>query len=69
MTAASWGEECVNDLMARPEVQCGVGHMCRFGTTAPATCAGAWPVSTGAGRLPVRTPTRWMSSSPEILRR
>eukprot|EP00969_Alexandrium_andersonii_P099048 4369420-Alexandrium_andersonii.AAC.1 len=49
--------------MARPEVHCGVGHMCRFGVTAPVSaCAGAGPVRTGAGRLPVRKPTCWMSS-------
>eukprot|EP00969_Alexandrium_andersonii_P070324 3103979-Alexandrium_andersonii.AAC.1 len=55
--------------MARPEVQCGVGHVCRLGMTAPAACAGVGLVRTGAGRLPVRKPTRWMSSFPEILRR
>eukprot|EP00969_Alexandrium_andersonii_P172792 7638734-Alexandrium_andersonii.AAC.1 len=56
--------------MARPEVQCGVGHMCRFGATAPVpACAGAGPVCAGAGRPPVRKPTRRMSSSPEILKR
>eukprot|EP00969_Alexandrium_andersonii_P044191 1939123-Alexandrium_andersonii.AAC.1 len=56
--------------MARPEVQCGVGHMCRFSMSAPAAaCTGVRPVRTGAGRLPVQKPTRWMSSSPEILRR
>eukprot|EP00969_Alexandrium_andersonii_P061165 2696144-Alexandrium_andersonii.AAC.1 len=25
-TAGSWDEDCVKHLMARPEVQCGVGH-------------------------------------------
>eukprot|EP00969_Alexandrium_andersonii_P049436 2169855-Alexandrium_andersonii.AAC.1 len=55
--------------MARPEVQRGVGHMCRFGMTAPAARAGVGPVRTGAGRLPARKPARWLSSSPEILRR
>eukprot|EP00969_Alexandrium_andersonii_P215981 9539997-Alexandrium_andersonii.AAC.1 len=55
--------------MARPEVQRGVGHMCRFGTTAPVACAGVGPARTGAGRLSARKPTGWMSSSPEILRR
>eukprot|EP00969_Alexandrium_andersonii_P056439 2488603-Alexandrium_andersonii.AAC.1 len=70
VTANSRGEECAKDLTARPEVQRGVGHMCRFGTTAPApACAGVGPVSTGARRLPVRKPTRWASSSPEILKR
>eukprot|EP00969_Alexandrium_andersonii_P338623 14966115-Alexandrium_andersonii.AAC.1 len=69
MTARSWGKECVKGLMARPEVQCGVGRVCRFGMTAPAACAGVGPVPTGAGRLPARKPPRWMSTSPEILRR
>eukprot|EP00969_Alexandrium_andersonii_P338873 14977088-Alexandrium_andersonii.AAC.1 len=26
VTAGSWGEERMRNLMARPEVQCGVGH-------------------------------------------
>eukprot|EP00969_Alexandrium_andersonii_P206559 9125855-Alexandrium_andersonii.AAC.1 len=56
--------------MARPEVQCGVGHTCRLGMTIPApACMGVGPVCTGAGRLTVRKPTRWMSCSPEILKR
>eukprot|EP00969_Alexandrium_andersonii_P167880 7422241-Alexandrium_andersonii.AAC.1 len=41
MAASSWAEDCVKHLMARPEVQCGVGHMCRFGVAVPApACAG-----------------------------
>eukprot|EP00969_Alexandrium_andersonii_P368966 15474072-Alexandrium_andersonii.AAC.1 len=52
MTANFWDEECVKGLTARPEVQCGVGHVCRFGTTAPAACVGVGPELTGAGRLP-----------------
>eukprot|EP00969_Alexandrium_andersonii_P315295 13929658-Alexandrium_andersonii.AAC.1 len=35
MTAGSWGEDCAKRLMAQPEVQCGVGHMCRFGMAVP----------------------------------
>eukprot|EP00969_Alexandrium_andersonii_P003296 141491-Alexandrium_andersonii.AAC.1 len=34
-----------------------------------AASAGVGPAPAGAGRLPVRRPTRWMSSSPEILKR
>eukprot|EP00969_Alexandrium_andersonii_P147781 6533999-Alexandrium_andersonii.AAC.1 len=38
--------------------------------TAPAAAsAGVGPASAGVGRMPVRKPTRWMSSSPEILKR
>eukprot|EP00969_Alexandrium_andersonii_P341373 15089892-Alexandrium_andersonii.AAC.1 len=38
--------------------------------TAPAAArAGVEPVSTGIGHLPVRKPTRWVSSSPEVLKR
>eukprot|EP00969_Alexandrium_andersonii_P053156 2335763-Alexandrium_andersonii.AAC.1 len=49
--------------MAQPEVQCGVGNMCRFGVVAPkSACA-------DGGLQLVRKPTRWMSSSPEILKR
>eukprot|EP00969_Alexandrium_andersonii_P262814 11617563-Alexandrium_andersonii.AAC.1 len=70
MSANSWNEPCIKGLMARPEVECGFGHMCRFGMTAPAAAsAGVGPASAGAGRLPVRKPTRWVSSSPEILKR
>eukprot|EP00969_Alexandrium_andersonii_P057497 2533780-Alexandrium_andersonii.AAC.1 len=28
VAANSWGEERAEGLMARPEVQCGVGHVC-----------------------------------------
>eukprot|EP00969_Alexandrium_andersonii_P032902 1436902-Alexandrium_andersonii.AAC.1 len=70
MSANSWNEECIKDVMSRPGVGCGVGHMCRFGMTAPvAARAGVEPVSAGVGRLPMRKPARWMSSSPEILKR
>eukprot|EP00969_Alexandrium_andersonii_P194284 8581711-Alexandrium_andersonii.AAC.1 len=69
-SAASWNEESIKDLMARPGVECGIGHMCRFGVTAPAVAsAGSEPAFAGVGCLPVRKPTRWMSSSPEILKR
>eukprot|EP00969_Alexandrium_andersonii_P014960 654020-Alexandrium_andersonii.AAC.1 len=61
MSANSWNEQCIKDLMARPDVERGIGHMCRFGMTAPAAnSAGAEPASAGVGRLPVRKPTRWM---------
>eukprot|EP00969_Alexandrium_andersonii_P097609 4310296-Alexandrium_andersonii.AAC.1 len=70
MGAASWGEECIKDLVSRPGVGSGVGHVCRFGTTAPvATGAGSGPASAVARYLPVRKPIRWMSSAPEILKR
>eukprot|EP00969_Alexandrium_andersonii_P089874 3968611-Alexandrium_andersonii.AAC.1 len=35
MTVGSWNEDCAKHLVARPEVQCGVGHVCRFGVAAP----------------------------------
>eukprot|EP00969_Alexandrium_andersonii_P067773 2989841-Alexandrium_andersonii.AAC.1 len=51
--------------MERPDVQCGVGHMCRFGMTAPVpACTGGGSVSTDAGRQLVRKPTP-RPSSPE----
>eukprot|EP00969_Alexandrium_andersonii_P010641 463380-Alexandrium_andersonii.AAC.1 len=38
--------------------------------TAPVpACTGGGPVSTDAGRPLVRKPPRWVSSSPEILKR
>eukprot|EP00969_Alexandrium_andersonii_P340352 15044283-Alexandrium_andersonii.AAC.1 len=63
MTAGSWDEDCVQHLMEHLEVQSGVGHMCRFGMAAlkPASAGGSGP-------LLARKPTRWMSSSPEILK-
>eukprot|EP00969_Alexandrium_andersonii_P118422 5237396-Alexandrium_andersonii.AAC.1 len=37
---------------------------------APApTCTGTEPACTGVGRQSVRKPRRWVSSSPEILKR
>eukprot|EP00969_Alexandrium_andersonii_P367817 15471510-Alexandrium_andersonii.AAC.1 len=30
MGAASWDEQRILDLMARPGVESGIGHMCRF---------------------------------------
>eukprot|EP00969_Alexandrium_andersonii_P186497 8239926-Alexandrium_andersonii.AAC.1 len=39
MSANSWNEQCIKDLMARPEVECGIGHVCRFGMTAPAAAS------------------------------
>eukprot|EP00969_Alexandrium_andersonii_P327693 14480746-Alexandrium_andersonii.AAC.1 len=42
MAASSWDEDCIKRLMARPEVQCGVGHTRRFGMAVLA------PTRTGA---------------------
>eukprot|EP00969_Alexandrium_andersonii_P344995 15249879-Alexandrium_andersonii.AAC.3 len=54
VSANSWNEQCTKDLMARPEVERVIGHMCRFGMTAPAaSSAGVEPASAGVGRLPV----------------
>eukprot|EP00969_Alexandrium_andersonii_P338707 14970129-Alexandrium_andersonii.AAC.1 len=50
--------------MARPEVQRGVGHVCRFGIAVPKSAR-----ADGSGHQLVRKPTRWMSSLPEILKR
>eukprot|EP00969_Alexandrium_andersonii_P019093 833994-Alexandrium_andersonii.AAC.1 len=62
MAAGSWGEDCMKHLMTQPEVQRGVGHVCRFGMAPKSACA-------DGGHQLVRKPTRWMSSSPEILKR
>eukprot|EP00975_Prorocentrum_lima_P010596 2249523-Prorocentrum_lima.AAC.1 len=70
MSAASWDEPCIKGLIARPGVESGIGHMCRFGMTAPAAIgAGSGSAPAAARDLPVRKPTRWMSSAPEILKR
>eukprot|EP00969_Alexandrium_andersonii_P036907 1617303-Alexandrium_andersonii.AAC.1 len=63
MTAGSSDEDCVQRLMGHPEVQSGVGHMCRFGMVA------SKPASAGGSGLQLaRKLTRWMSSSPEVLK-
>eukprot|EP00969_Alexandrium_andersonii_P066519 2932297-Alexandrium_andersonii.AAC.1 len=64
MTAGSWDEDCAKRLLERPEAQCGIGHMCRFGMAAPRPASAG-----GSGNLLARKPTRWMRSSPEILKR
>ena len=59
-TADSWGDDLMQGLLTRPEVGTAVGHMCRQGMRQE-TAEG--------GSLPVHKPTRWASSSPEILGR
>eukprot|EP00969_Alexandrium_andersonii_P013016 567985-Alexandrium_andersonii.AAC.1 len=53
----------MTELLSRPDVESGIGHMCRFGMRVP------WSASAGGGNRLVRKPTRWASSSPEVLRR
>eukprot|EP00969_Alexandrium_andersonii_P208163 9195371-Alexandrium_andersonii.AAC.1 len=50
--------------MEYPEVQSGVGHTCKFGMVVPRPASAG-----GSGHQLARTPTRWMSSLPEILKR
>eukprot|EP00969_Alexandrium_andersonii_P171927 7599501-Alexandrium_andersonii.AAC.1 len=38
-SAASCQEPCMVELLGRPEVDSGIGHMCRFGMRVP------WPAS------------------------
>eukprot|EP00969_Alexandrium_andersonii_P144103 6372536-Alexandrium_andersonii.AAC.1 len=38
MTAGSWDEDCVQRLVEHPEVQSGVGHVCRFGNGGSEAC-------------------------------
>eukprot|EP00969_Alexandrium_andersonii_P277373 12260809-Alexandrium_andersonii.AAC.1 len=42
-SAASWREPCMTELLSRPEVNSGIGHMRRFGVRVP------WPASAGGG--------------------
>eukprot|EP00969_Alexandrium_andersonii_P021168 924509-Alexandrium_andersonii.AAC.1 len=50
MTAGSWGEDCAKHLTARPEVQRGLGHVCRFGVVVPMpACAGGGSACTDEG--------------------
>eukprot|EP00969_Alexandrium_andersonii_P366866 15469453-Alexandrium_andersonii.AAC.1 len=51
------------DSLSQPEVESGVGHTCRFGARIPE------PAYAGGGGHLVRKPTRWASSSPEVLKR
>ena len=59
-SADSWDTDVVQDLLAEPGVQSAAGHMCRHGMR--------MMVPDGEVR-PVRKPTRWASSAPEVLRR
>ena len=59
-TADSWDEPSMQELLAIPGVGTVVGHMCRQGMR----------IQAPDGRiLPVRKPTRWASSAPEVLKR
>eukprot|EP00969_Alexandrium_andersonii_P132319 5851031-Alexandrium_andersonii.AAC.1 len=42
-SASSWQEPCTVELLSQPEVESGIGHMCRFGVRVP------WPASAGGG--------------------
>eukprot|EP00969_Alexandrium_andersonii_P143691 6353614-Alexandrium_andersonii.AAC.1 len=64
MTAGSWDEDCAQCLMEQPEVQSGIGHVCRFGMAAPKPASAG-----GSARQLARKPTRWVRSSTEILKR
>eukprot|EP00969_Alexandrium_andersonii_P232675 10273099-Alexandrium_andersonii.AAC.1 len=50
-SAASWQEPRMTELPSRPEVERGIGHMCRFGMRVP------WLASAGGGSRLVRKPT------------
>eukprot|EP00969_Alexandrium_andersonii_P268059 11845319-Alexandrium_andersonii.AAC.1 len=52
----------MTELLNRPEVENSIGHMCRFGMQV------LWPASAGGGGRLVRKPTRWATSSPEVLK-
>eukprot|EP00969_Alexandrium_andersonii_P088638 3910590-Alexandrium_andersonii.AAC.1 len=58
-SAASWQEPCITELLSRPEVDSGIGHVCRFGVRVP------WAAPAVGGSGLARKPTRWASSSPE----
>eukprot|EP00969_Alexandrium_andersonii_P221895 9799944-Alexandrium_andersonii.AAC.1 len=55
-SAASWGTAEVRELLNRPGVSSGIGHVCRFGMKTE-------PPNGGAGQLLVGKPTRWASSA------
>eukprot|EP00975_Prorocentrum_lima_P055524 11642310-Prorocentrum_lima.AAC.1 len=57
-SATSWDTAEMQELLGRPGVSSGIGHMCRFGMRTE-------PPNGGAGRLLVRKPTRWASSADE----
>ena len=59
-TADSWDEDHMQEVMSKPGVSSVIGHMCRQGMRLPAP---------DRRSLPVRKPTRWASSAPEVLRR
>ena len=59
-TASSWSEEDIHKILQSYQVGTTVGHMCQFGMTHTDSDGKVWPVL---------KPTRWMSSSPELLKR
>ena len=59
-SADSWETDVMIKVLSKPGVNSVVGHMCRQGMR----------IQAPDGReLPVRKPTRWASSAPEVLRR
>eukprot|EP00969_Alexandrium_andersonii_P250586 11074967-Alexandrium_andersonii.AAC.1 len=40
-SASSWQEPCTAELLSQPDVESGIGHVCRFGMRVP------WPASAG----------------------
>ena len=58
--AASWSEPEMKSLLAKKEVSAVVSHQCEYGLVTP----------TKSGKmLPAKKPTRWASSSPQMLAR
>ena len=59
-SASSWFEEKIYKLLGKHQVGTTVGHMCQYGMV---------HVDKEGKRWPVLKPTRWMSSSTELLKR
>ena len=58
--AASWKEECIQQLLRHPDVDSVTSHQCEYGLYSRAP-DGRW--------LRCKKPTRWMSSSMHVLQR
>ena len=58
--ATSWAEPYMKKLLANKEVQCTISHQCEYGLVS---------ASPEGVLLPVKKPTRWMTSSKRMLAR
>ena len=59
-SATSWADDRVQELIQKLGIEPVIGHMCQYGMVHVDKSGKEWPVL---------KPTRWLSSSPALLRR